>query len=220
MGWRLRDNIHWCVTGGRAIFLDTAADRYFGLPDAANSAFLRLASGSDAVAVLDALGALREPGLLLEDSDCAQLRAFEHASPAMHDLEVDPGRPLSPFATACLLMTEIRVSWLLRTRPLAEVIGRACRPGRKSRLGPDRRQLDALARAAAASTLLLRATDRCLVRALAVQKACRCLGADTKLVFGVRTNPFGAHSWVQLGEGVVVGEFEQVRLYTPIAAFG
>jgi hypothetical protein len=34
----------------------------------------------------------------------------------------------------------------------------------------------------------------------------------------VRTNPFAAHAWVQIDEEVLVGDFEQVRLFTPILA--
>jgi hypothetical protein len=43
---------------------------------------------------------------------------------------------------------------------------------------------------------------------------------NPSLVFGVRMNPFRAHCWVQLGGQVLIGDFEQVRLFTPIAAFG
>jgi hypothetical protein len=37
-----------------------------------------------------------------------------------------------------------------------------------------------------------------------------------KLVLGVVAHPFTAHCWVQLGTAVLVGGFEQARLYTPI----
>jgi hypothetical protein len=36
------------------------------------------------------------------------------------------------------------------------------------------------------------------------------------LVLGVRINPFAAHAWVQIGDRVLVGDYDQVRLFTPI----
>ena len=36
MPLQLRGNVHWCDSGGRAVFLDVEADRYFCLPAAAN----------------------------------------------------------------------------------------------------------------------------------------------------------------------------------------
>lgn len=71
-----------------------------------------------------------------------------------------------------------------------------------------------------AVSLVLRAADRCLVRALAVHSICRRHAIPAKLVLGVRMNPFGAHSWVQYNRAVLVGDVEQVRLYTPILVVG
>jgi len=45
-------------------------------------------------------------------------------------------------------------------------------------------------------------------------------GIYPRLVFGVRANPFRAHAWVQLEDKVLIGDYEQVRLFTPIAALG
>lgn len=77
-------------------------------------------------------------------------------------------------------------------------------------------QASRLAGAFAFSALLLGATDRCLVRGIAATRACRRRGLAAALVFGVRVDPFAAHCWVQLGEEILVGDFDQVRLFTPI----
>jgi hypothetical protein len=66
------------------------------------------------------------------------------------------------------------------------------------------------------SALWLGSADRCLRRAIAAMMMCRRRGLAAQLVLGVRIDPFGAHAWVQLDERVLVGEFEQVRLFTPI----
>ena len=63
--------------------------------------------------------------------------------------------------------------------------------------------------------------SRCLVRALAVHRACRKgRVAGSRLVFGVTAHPFAAHCWVQLGNAVLVGGYEQARLFTPILVLG
>ena len=51
---------------------------------------------------------------------------------------------------------------------------------------------------------------------LAFHSSCRKRGLETKLVLGVIAHPFTAHCWVQLGTAVLVGGYEQARLYTPI----
>jgi len=66
------------------------------------------------------------------------------------------------------------------------------------------------------SAMLLRADDQCLPRAIAARRLCQRLGQQAALIFGVRLEPFAAHSWVQCGDAVIVGELENVRLYTPI----
>ena len=73
-----------------------------------------------------------------------------------------------------------------------------------------------LVRAASAAAFLLRSHDRCLVRGLAFHAACRKKGLDSKLVVGVIAHPFTAHCWVQAGSIVLLGGYEQARLYTPI----
>jgi hypothetical protein len=67
-----------------------------------------------------------------------------------------------------------------------------------------------------AAGILTRVHNRCLVRALALHSLCKRKGIGAKLVFGVIAHPFAAHCWVQLGSAVLVGGFEQARLYTPI----
>jgi transglutaminase superfamily protein len=80
----------------------------------------------------------------------------------------------------------------------------------------EHRAAQALVSAASATAFLLRSHDRCMVRGLAFHASCRKTGLNTKLVLGVIAHPFTAHCWVQLGNVVLVGGYEQARLYTPI----
>lgn len=84
---------------------------------------------------------------------------------------------------------------LLRRKSFLDVLqgigeGEAVRP--VSDAGLDERLRDIVA-ASMAVSLIFRSKDRCLVRALAVYRACRRSGIHPKLVFGVRMNPFTAH---------------------------
>jgi hypothetical protein len=125
---------------------------------------------------------------------------------------------------AYLLIAELYWGWLLRSKPFLEVLGRAEQTGRRSKHPRARVAIDAgAARAVRASrgvSLVLRSMDRCLVRGLALHAVCRRRGIASRLVLGVRTEPFAAHCWVELDRQVIVGEFEQARLYTPILAIG
>ena len=217
MRFRLRDNLHWCISAGRVIFLDVEADRYFCLPSTAEAAFARLASGDIDPRAAEDLHPLVHRGLLIEDQLSSGIRSAQSVEPASGDLPLDPHRRPSAVELARAFASEIGVSRALRRRSFAEVVNSIdTRPVN----GTEPRDLDATLRgivsASAAISLVLRAADRCLVRAIAVHAACRRRGINPKLVFGVRMNPFGAHCWVQLGSTVLIGDFEQVRLYTPI----
>lgn len=222
MAFRLRDNLHWCVCDGQVILLDVEADRYFGLPASSVTAFERAADGRVRPEDCERLRPLIAQGLLIEDpasrglSAAAALPATARDFP--HELDASPG-----IATVIrAFVSEIRFARLLRSKPLLDVlrIVEQARTGRRGTSGHADRRLGSIIGASITVSLVLRAADRCLVRALAVQWACRRHGISSKLVFGVRAEPFAAHCWVQLNETVLVGDFEQVRLFTPILVLG
>jgi hypothetical protein len=220
MTYRLRDNLHLCLCGGRVIFLDLEADRYFCLPRASETAFRRLADGKDDAEDRQGLAPLTGRGLLVDDPASPGLRAAPAIETVTGDLLQEPyPRPRLPDVISTLL-AEARAARLLRTRSLLDILEGSCLGGAPARPDDPHKRLRRIASASRTASFLFRASDRCLVRALAVQAMCRRLGIGSKLVFGVRTDPFGAHGWVQLGGVVLVGDYEQVRLYTPIMALG
>lgn len=221
MTFRLRDNLYWCLCGGRVIFLDVKADRYFCLPFGPEAAFARLAAGDVEPGDAERLRALIARGLLIEDPASRGLRPPSPLEPATGDLLQEPYPPPRIRDLLGALAFETRAAWLLRTRPFLQVVKGVERRGTQCRSphACDKR-LRRIASASATISLLLRAADRCLVRALAVHATCCRHGIRPRLVLGVRVNPFGAHCWVQLDQTVLVGDFEQVRLFTPIVAFG
>lgn len=222
MSFVLRKNLHWCLCQGRVVFLDVEADRYFCLTYAAQESFQRLAAGDARAQERERLAGMAARGLLIQSPGSESLQAAAAIAPPTGDLleEPYPKAPIRDVLKAA--MAELRAAYGLRAKPLLEVIGAIDRQVRGEQPRPT--DLDARVRrivsASAAASLLLRATDRCLVRALALHAICRRQGILSSLVFGVRVNPFTAHCWVQLDETVLVGDFEQARLFTPIMVAG
>lgn len=221
MAFRLRDNLYWCHCGGRVVFLDVEADRYFCLPFGAEAAFARLAIGEMEPGDVERLCALIARGMLIEDSGSPGLHPPPSLQPAAGDLLQEPYPPPHIRDVLGAFASEARAAWLLRRRPFLEVVKgiERCGHRRRSSLDHDTR-LRRIVSGSAAISLVLRAADRCLVRAIALHSICSRNGIHPRLVLGVRVNPFRAHCWVQLDETVLVGDFEQVRLFTPIMAVG
>lgn len=220
MPFRLRDKLHYCFCGGRAVFLDVQADRYFCLPFAAEAAFIRVAAGRMVAGDEDRLHALISRGLLIDDPQSPGLGAPLALTAPSGDLlaEPDPAR-LSDSMLA--LVQEARVAWRLRRTPFQNIIEEVAGRAANVAIGADAdHRVRRIVSAAASLSPTIRAADRCLVRAIALHALCCRHGIHPKLVFGVRVNPFGAHCWVQLEDKILVGDFEQVRLFTPILAVG
>lgn len=218
MPWSLRDDLYWCDCDGRAVFLDLKADRYFCLPRESNAAFLRVALNQPEPGDCERLRLLVGGGLLVEGDAPTAIQLPVSIERPRIDF---PGGPRSrPRAIPVMraIACELRIAWLLRRRPFHQVIEsvRRSTPGASFAPHGQHSSLQSLVSAAAVTALLLRSHDRCLVRGLALQRWCRKSGFGTKLVLGVIAHPFTAHCWVQLGDVVLVGGYEQARLYTPI----
>lgn len=218
MHLRLRDNLHWCNCQGRAVFLDTQADRYFCLPQPANGAFLRLAARRLQSGDVERLHMLVERGMLIEVGPHAYIKSPALIEPPTHDLLDEPTQGATPLRILRAFAAELRAVCALRTKPFHQVIEavREGRPRNKRIHDNSDRSVQEIVSAATAVSFITRSHDRCLVRALAVHSTCRSIGSKPKLVFGVIAHPFTAHCWVQLGSSVLVGGYEQARLHTPI----
>lgn len=60
------------------------------------------------------------------------------------------------------------------------------------------------------------AQDRCLFDALILNHYLLRLGFDAAIVIGIRTRPFEAHAWIQIGTLLVDDLPEKVKTFTPI----
>jgi hypothetical protein len=220
MQLRLRDNLHWCVCEERVIFLDLEADRYFCLSRSAEPAFLQLAGGQGRTAEIGPLHGLIARGLLIEDDGAAGFTNPPLLPPACSDLVDGATASAGVRGVVGALAYEAWATWILKRRPLLEVVrGAQLRARRRSPspAGPEN-ELRRIVSSFSAASLILPAADRCLVRALALHAVCCRSSLGARMVFGVRANPFAAHCWVQRDDKVLIGEFEQVRLFTPMLA--
>jgi transglutaminase superfamily protein len=216
MPLQLRDDLHWCDCGGRVVFLDTWADRYFCLPQTANDAFLRTAAQRSRTGDEAQLQMLMKHGMLIENDARANIPPPPQIEVPTRDLFEEPALHASRTLILRALLAELGAAWALRQKSFHMVIEAARLPRSTRSRVPRTSTLQEIAAAAAAVAFITRSHDRCLVRALAVHSMCKEIAATTKLVFGVVAHPFTAHCWVQLGSAVIVGGYEQARLYTPI----
>jgi hypothetical protein len=222
MGYRIRKGLHWCECSGRIVLLDMLEDRYSCLSRGASGAFLRLASGAMQAGDLEQLEPLVAGGLLVDDPANGSMEQSSRIPAALgdHVEEPDPSAAIADLCAA--IRAQLRWAILLKLRRLAHIVKSIERPAAAHAMPPgDADQLlQRLISAFASASLLIPAADRCLVRAFAFRAICMRRGIRPQLVFGVRLNPFHAHCWVQLDRRVLIGDFEQVCLFTPIAAIG
>jgi len=211
MSLALRAGVSWCICARQAVFLDLDRDRYFCLPETLDGIFQRWAAG-EAIdpAARDALIAagVAEPG-------GGKLPAAPAYPTPTRDLATGvQGR--SFWNTLAAVAGQLRARRSLKRRSLARIVGDTSSGDGDAATTRDEAVLRRIAGAFVASGMILRAADQCLPRAIAAARLCRAQRQDVALILGVRLNPFAAHSWVQSGDAVVVGDLEQVRLYTPI----
>jgi len=82
----------------------------------------------------------------------------------------------------------------------------------------DEIRLDRLVAAARSARPWVPFEGECLQRSYQLRRFLQREGMATEWLFGVRTWPFAAHCWLQIGDLVVGDRLERVRFYTPILA--
>jgi len=209
----LRPGLSWCLCADQVVFLDLALDRYFCLPEALGDDFRRWASS-------EALDRAEQEALvaagLLEPGEGEPVAATNYET-ARRDLVIERKGVANPGDILAAVAGQLRARCWLRHRPIIDIAASLAQHRAPCQGEPkDETRLHKIARAFLISAALVRAADQCLPRAIAAYRLCLQHGIVASLIFGVRLHPFAAHSWVQVGDAVVVGDLEQVRLYAPI----
>jgi hypothetical protein len=214
MGYRMREGLAFCITGGRSIFLDIEADRYFGLKRDWDHAFQALvADGSSG----PQLASLVSAGILIEAE--AQTKLTVPVIPvASREMVVSARKPSLRLITK-FVFAQFQAAIALRTEALAKIMDgidqgtsvRADATGAEPLWEP-------LVAAFFASSPLRPRSGHCLSSSIAFMRVARSLGYKPQLILGVCAAPFSAHCWVQAGDHVLNDRVENIRSFEPIFA--
>jgi hypothetical protein len=217
MGYRLREGLSFCITGGRAIFLDIDADRYFGLHPQWDEAFQQLVHVNAQTRVLPQL---IHAGILIETPSqsapilpAAVPRALREIIPVVRS-------PVSRQGLVFIL-AQLKAASRLKTTPLGVIIAQIREEGPTGPIEWGTPQLamwvDICSAFSACRGLRWRA-GHCLTSSIAFLDVMRRAGMDARLVLGVSAAPFSAHCWVQAGDCVLNDRLENVRPFEPLLA--
>ena len=207
----------WCAPGvflaqvhEDVVVLDVKADRYDCLLDAADRIVIG-PDGSLRTSDQDVAHDLLAAGIGSADRPPAPRRAQE---PAQRELATPSSPPTLARIEAGLSLA--RATLAFRGRTLGELIDAARRPSPPLTTADD--LLGERVAAARAALPWVPFEGECLQRAFQLKCLLARRGLATDWVFGVRTWPFAAHCWLQVGDVVVADSLERVRRYTPIMA--
>lgn len=203
----LSEHLHFAVVDEDVIVLDERTDTYSCLPGA--GAVIQVRCGQ-IVAPEQVLEQLREGGFLGRGSEARAV-----APPA-------PTRSLPlPLSSATDVVATTRFLWAwwregrnFESRSLASLLATHRLRSPSASLSEEE-----VARLTAAFVRFLPwvpGQGACLYRSHLLRTLIRDAGGDVRWVFGVRTWPFSAHCWVQLGDAVLDDEPDRVAVYTPI----
>jgi hypothetical protein len=216
MGWMLAPGVGYCEAGTELVFLDLARDRYFALRGDDRASFERLRAGefNDS----DAMTGLARTGLLIRSDGGRGLEPASVTIPANDLSAIDEG-----FSVAGGLAAARGLCWARRAmRPerIGTTITNLANAKRKVGGHAAEGELIEVAARYAASRWIVPVSPRCLVDALALDRILLQRGLAATLVFGVRTNPFAAHSWLQTPQTILTGTAAEARNFTPILVVG
>ncbi|SHL51749.1 Transglutaminase-like superfamily protein [Sphingobium sp. YR657] len=215
---KLRDGLFWCRCPGRIVFLDLEQDRYFSLSPRLEEQFVRWSGGQEC-----------DPEMLMRLDRCGVLTAGDSSvsrlpgqfSPPVRDFgdELAPLTAVSMGDIARAAIAQLRARRAIERSPVRDLLSKCRREAGDMSVRPaDELAAQQIAAAFSITARLIRSVDQCLPRALAAWNLCLRRALDARLIFGVRSDPFAAHCWVQCGDAVIVGDLEQVRMFTPILA--
>lgn len=209
----LPDHVHVARLGPDLVLIDVAADAYFCLADGA--ALMTLGDhGEVDVAVDETSTDLLAAGLL--SLAPGRPRA---GLPPRPTASVRGARPARAPSLARIAMA-MRATFSARRRVSRGGFGELLETARGDVSAPSSATPDLIEAVAQFERLRpwLPVEGECLLRSYHLRAFLRACGLDASWVFGVRTWPFAAHCWLQVGETVLDEDLERLVAYTPIMA--
>lgn len=211
---RLRSRTFAVRHGDDLVFLDVERDGYFVLVNAGAWIDLDPLTGRIAVSDADASRDLEEAGLMGPVELGGRTSRSLLPRPARDLPRTAPVRP-RPGDVLEMGWVALEMIWLFWLRPLASMV----KADGISSDGDAPAASEALIRRTLIFERLLPWTPfqgECLFRAAMLRRFLQRAGHETSWVFGVRTWPFAAHCWLQVGEMVINDRVESVATYSPI----
>jgi hypothetical protein len=224
MRYQLKKDLSCCEVQSDLIFLDVAQDRYFRLKGPLEEAMRRFLAQDDVdSALLDELAAR---GILIDRVD-----------PVAHPTAVEIGRPSHSaieqatvtdlhLTAATVFEVQAIVWWTrrkLKTQALKTNLDEACayraRKADLSMITAPSPYEESLLRAAwqfARSRRYVPIAPVCLLDSLSLLWFLSRRGLAAEIVFGVTSEPFAAHCWVQAGDVVLNETLSDANAHTPI----
>lgn len=235
----LSPHVHVCVAGKQVVLLDLERDKYLSMATA--SPIGRWVRGwpappgdcavpqedptspSESDAENRLLAKMIEQGLLVKDASlgkeaCPVVAEVPEYAMVEYDLNSRPSTTLEHLWRVCTSYTAAK--WALRRRPIKEVVQAAgLRKKEDSCVGkifdPD------TVRPLVTAFVYLRplfftSKEACLLDSLTLVNFLAGYGVFPEWVFGVKTDPFYAHCWVQQGGFVFNDTPDYIRGFSPI----
>lgn len=205
----LRPHIHLAWCDADLVVLDTLADQYALLMDAA--AVIQPGPNPGTVLVpADVRSELEALGLIAPDASPSTRREWATAR-----TELDHSPSVNPASVIGAAFNSLVSTASFRRKTMAELVTTA-----SQRRKLNRHRLDAAVAASAFRTVhpWIPFEGDCLQRGFMLHHHLHSAGIDARWVFGVRTWPFLAHCWVQVGDCVVGDTLERTQAFTPIMA--
>jgi hypothetical protein len=203
-----RDGIHFARLGDDLIMLDLRADSYSCLVGVGPTVRLEDA-GRIVIDDEDFAAELESHGVVQANRPLCAAR-----TPVLASREAEPSLASTDKAPVSLALAHLLVSTVVfRRKTLAQLVA-AVKAGPR----PGARTSDLTTVLSDYRTALpwTPFEGECLQRGFLLKRLLLSHGIAADWIFGVRTWPFAAHCWVQVGDLVVGDSLERVRTYTPI----
>jgi hypothetical protein len=218
MKYKVHPDLHWCMAGNHAIFLNLSSDRYFTIPTTWNDTFRKASEGADLDPGDPTISKLCRNAVLIQLASLSTpMPPVAELPPASEELRPSPNRRRSISLQLKGLWWQWYVSRALSRRGLYFLIRRLSRVSSK-RPGPQLplESYAALTGSFAHTNFFRTHADQCLVRSAGLLFLIRQFDPDVRLVIGVSSSPFSAHAWLQRDKVILNDTIDQVRAYTPI----
>jgi Transglutaminase-like superfamily len=211
----LAPHIHLAVLGDDIVLLDVLGDAYVCLPGGLDQLRPSLDRAAISPADEEVLAELAGAGFVGGTAD----RYRSHPPPLPRDdLGSHESNSLRAGDVLRLVASVWDLAWRYRGQSFGEILAFvAAAPKGRPESADD---IIRLARLFQRYAIWLPIPRKCLVRSFVLLRFLQRSGLNAQWVFGVRTWPFGAHCWLQLG-AVALDDFpERLAAYQPILSVG